>query len=553
MSEGLRVSVRRRVLGVVLSALAAAVAGVAPVTAGTVPVQAADASNFQLVGHNDLYARGMNAASAIYDHYMFVGNRTDAAGIHALAHPGVLIVNIANPANPTIAGEIAQPADIAAGYTSRELRVWPEQKMLVVIYFGCSAILHACVAGTDAGLQPLQRMAFFDLSGNPANPRLVATYKPSTTPHEMYLWIDPIHSGRALMYWTSPNNNVHALVVTDLSHWKQGVFPEVATFTADPDFVAAHVDGTAYDLRLHSLSISPDGSRGYLAYLGGGFMVIDTSDLANAVTTPHIRLVTPVVNRDFWDNQGAHSAVIIPGTHYVLTTEEIYGKLLIGTQLFGPALSGCPWGWARIIDVADETHPKVVAEYKTAANDATSCGSVSPIINNFGSFASHNPSIIGDLGFIDWHSSGLQAIDLADPLHPKSAGHFSPTPLLAVVQEDPALNTGPLAQNKVTAWSYPIIKNGLIYIVDIRNGVYVLRYTGPRASEVAAIRQFEGNSNVGDGATLSASPLSLGLRRLASAIPGQELTAWPTLVATLLFFLGACAFLARSVRGPRRN
>ncbi len=28
-------------------------------------------------------------------------------------------------------------------------------------------------------------------------------------------------------------------------------------------------------------------------------------------------------------------------------------------------------------------------------------------------------------------------------------------------------------------WSFPIIRNGLIYVVDIRNGLFVLRYQGP--------------------------------------------------------------------------
>ncbi len=36
-----------------------------------------------------------------------------------------------------------------------------------------------------------------------------------------------------------------------------------------------------------------------------------------------------------------------------------------------------------------------------------------------------------------------------------------------------ALSRGP---NKVVMWSFPIIKDGLIYVVDIRNGLLVLRY-----------------------------------------------------------------------------
>ena len=66
--------------------------------------------------------------------------------------------------------------------------------------------------------------------------------------------------------------------------------------------------------------------------------------------------------------------------------------------------------------------------------------------------------------------------------------------------EDPALSRGP---NKVVFWSYPIIRNALIYAIDIRNGLYVLKYTGPHASEVAGINFLEGNSNLGDAVRLS--------------------------------------------------
>jgi hypothetical protein len=46
-------------------------------------------------------------------------------------------------------------------------------------------------------------------------------------------------------------------------------------------------------------------------------------------------------------------------------------------------------------------------------------------------------------------------------------------------------------------WSYPIIQDGLIYVVDIRNGLYVLKYRGPLEGEVASTGFLEGNSNVG--------------------------------------------------------
>ena len=33
-------------------------------------------------------------------------------------------------------------------------------------------------------------------------------------------------------------------------------------------------------------------------------------------------------------------------------------------------------------------------------------------------------------------------------------------------------------------WSFPVIKDGLIYAIDLRNGLYILRYHGPHEDEV---------------------------------------------------------------------
>ena len=86
-----------------------------------------------------------------------------------------------------------------------------------------------------------------------------------------------------------------------------------------------------------------------------------------------------------------------------------------------------------------------------------------------------------------------------------------------VATEDPGLSQGPATtvdqllnpdttnpdfKTKVVMWSYPIIRNGLIYVIDVRNGLFVLRYTGPHSDEVQAIKFLEGNSNLGDAVDL---------------------------------------------------
>ncbi|MGH8836123.1 MAG: hypothetical protein ACRDWG_14175, partial [Actinomycetes bacterium] len=72
----------------------------------------------------------------------------------------------------------------------------------------------------------------------------------------------------------------------------------------------------------------------------------------------------------------------------------------------------------------------------------------------------------------------------------------------SVATEDPALSRGP---NKVVMWSFPIAKDGLIYVVDIRNGLYILRYDGARHAEIDGLTFLEGNSNLGDAPRLGKS------------------------------------------------
>ena len=64
-------------------------------------------------------------------------------------------------------------------------------------------------------------------------------------------------------------------------------------------------------------------------------------------------------------------------------------------------------------------------------------------------------------------------------------------PLSHVDTEDPGLSGNP-----VEMWSYPVIQDGLIYVVDVRNGLYVVRYHGRWSDQVGSRHFLEGNSNL---------------------------------------------------------
>src|SRR5262245_66012707 len=112
------------VLLVLTLPLAAAFGAVTVGTGGGTP---GTSQNFELVGANPLFGRGMNAALTVYDHFVYIGNRTDGSDTCGIGdprrgvtpcphpHPGILITDIADPAHPAAAGEIGPPLAGPAG------------------------------------------------------------------------------------------------------------------------------------------------------------------------------------------------------------------------------------------------------------------------------------------------------------------------------------------------------------------------------------------------------------------------------------------------------
>ena len=427
--------------------------------------------SFELVGHSPLGNRGMNAALAVHNGYAYVGSRTDAP--KPGPDRGVMIVDVRKPAEPQVVGQIGDPQQGKEGETSREMRVWRSQNLLVIMNLGsnCSYLIHACSPRSVD-----DNFRFFDISGkNAANPKFIAEYIPSVNPHEFYLWEDPKNPRRALLFMSTPAGGTQYLV-TDISGARQKKFKELGKGLIG-----------AQDT-LHSITLSPDGKTAYLPHLNGGFLMGDTSEFVANKPKPQLRVLTTPNDAANWEGPGVHSSVPLWGSDYVLTTDEAYGDLL---RALGSG--GCPWGWARTIDVANPKKPKVVAEYKLPQNEQSFCTTDPPRPSS--SYSAHNPTVTPNLAFVTWHAGGLQAIDVSDPKKPTQAAVFVPDFLPYVFVEDPALSAG---QDKVVTWSFPIISDGLIYFVDIRNGLYILDYKGLFDDEVSKIDFIEGNSNQGD-------------------------------------------------------
>ena len=567
----------------------------------------------KLVGSNPLGHRGMNAAMAVLGDYAYIGSRTDGK-LNNMNNAGIMVVDISDPTDPTVVNQIGPPDEGNPGESSRELRIWNSQEILIVLHTNCGGQgAHNCSAPS------VNDFRFYDISGeNAADPQPILTFDDST--HEFFLWEDPENPERALIFGGSAGSQMNIWDISPVlngnqpielyggTHGFTSVLPNDVTVnapssaagtyqasgaafgpppteagiagnivlvndgTATPTFgcsplvgfpagsialvdrgscnftvkaanaqaagatamilannrpgqptnmtgtdpaitipsvMISQADGVTIKAGLpaagsvkksnrpplpaggvHSLSVNNQGTRAYLALLTGGFGVVDVSDFTTGVATPQLRLVTTNENRPTWPGPGAHSAVKMWNKEWVYVSDEVYGTATAPDH-------GCPWGWARMVDISDPTTPTVESEYKIVQNEEDLCDAHEPRPRT--SYSAHNPTLTPNTVLTTWHSGGVQMIDISDPTQPTQLTEFMPEPLDFVHLEDPRLSSDPDTgmNEKVVMWSYPVIQDGLIYVVDLRNGLYVLEYEGPFSSEISEITFLEGNSNQG--------------------------------------------------------
>jgi len=481
--------------GLAANLAAAMVAAIAPAGASA-PSNVGTASayglakNFQLVGHTDLAQRGMNSPIAVAGKCVYVGDRyySQSASEKVRANGGIAIIDASNPRKPKQTGVIP-PIGIS---TQREMRA--DAGLGILVVEGYSPFINGW---TPTG-STINDLKIYDIHSDCLHPRLLSTYDfGPRAPHEFFLWKDPQHPGRALAYVTftiySPD-----LMVIDLtdpaSPALAGVF-DLGIDQAQKTIDFADESGSGYT---HSLTVSDDGTRAYMAAWDYGFFTLDTSLLANP-PAGSVGVARPVGIGKLDYGHNVHSAAQIPGRPEMVFTQEDYAN----------AGHGCPFGTLRTgkMDTNGDGGATVDGSFSLPENDAANCGKKN------GTFSSHNPTLFHDVALLTWYAGGLRAVDLTDPSHLHEDGAYVPRPTFTPALRDNRLffpgkatkpgnglptdttYPGSIAPQWTGAmWSYPVVQNGLIYVVDIDLGLYILRYTGAHASEVSKAAFVEGNS-----------------------------------------------------------
>jgi hypothetical protein len=461
--------------------------------------------NFEVVGYNplpnpgDTIARGRNGPIAISGNCLYVGNRIGRRTGTTGLPPEVLIVDISRPNDPQVVSSFTT----VPGATSREMRAIPDRNTLIIMHFQDGAF----TPGTN-------NFQIYDIS-NCQQPVLRQTLDlAADTPHEFFVWRDPDNTSRYLLY-TSVNSIEPSLRVYEVNNPPTGtaVNVPVATFSLAPavaeteptdpnryrdDHFVFQPKPTSQTNRLHSMAVSEDGTRVYMANSQAGYYILDSSRLAarlscvrDTVTVDEtsnldpnlcLRKINPDPQSriDLTPPYGGihHSIYPIPGGPYLWTGGERNGT------------TTCPWTGGQILDASDEMNLQIVAHYMVPENLSENCfigGPGDPSLLR--EFSTHQPLLFKNIVFLTWYSAGLRAWDVSNPRLPLEVGVFVPRPAAQVVER---FRNSP----DVWMWPFPILHNGLIYVTDENSGLYVLRYTGRRAKELPQRGTFLSNTNI---------------------------------------------------------
>jgi hypothetical protein len=263
---------------------------------------------------------------------------------------------------------------------------------------------------------------------------------------------------------------------------ESGFSPDGKTFyassTALPSVTAIDVTDPVHphpiwvgQVSAHGMSLSDDGNRLYDADAGNGRLtILDVSQVQARATDPQVKQVS----------QLSWNSVSIP-QNALPFSEHGHPYLLE----FDEYAHGDEVGAARIIDIADETQPRVVANLRLAINqpaehkDASSDpGAFSPVQG----YAAHycnvptrvNPKVVA-CSFI---ASGLRVFDISKLTAPKEIGYFV-APTVA------ATENGLMASDFAMSQPQIIPSRREIWYSDGTSGFYVLRVSDavwPKAS-----------------------------------------------------------------------
>ncbi len=236
---------------------------------------------------------------------------------------------------------------------------------------------------------------------------------------------------------------------------------EVGRWFMPRQFVAGGASNRPY--ASHHGPAYPVGERCYLAYGGGGMVILDISEPADP------RLVS---NLEFGPALSSRIAL-----HTVMPLPR-RGLAVVNTEAIAE-LCEEPYNFAGIVDIADETSPRLISLINyPAPHPSAPYPNFNKRGGRFGPHNQHhhqgNPHLFqsDQIVYLTWFNAGLRIYDISDPYLPREMGFFLP--------DDPTERRGLLPRTALVTQSEDVLvdNRGFAYLTDKNHGLHVVRFTG---------------------------------------------------------------------------
>jgi hypothetical protein len=340
---------------------------------------------------------------------------------------GVNVMDMTDPKNPTLTARLVT----GAMDTPHESLVVSQKRGLVAAVTGNPT--------TNAGI-----IDIYDISKDCRQPELKSSTPMGLLGHE-----SGISPDGNTFYSASPGSRT--LVAVDISN---PTVPVPLSFK--------QIDS-------HGLSLSADGNRAYVAGTGSGLNIVDTSQVQARAANAQM----PTISVLTWPTMSIPQNAIpvtIDGHPYVVEIDEFGTLSRVGA--------------ARVIDIADETKPKVVGDMRLEVHQPENFDTIrndNGAQNGLQGYAGHycNVPTRVDPGIVacSFILSGLRVFDIRDPRKPREIAYFN-APIDPRIF--PAVGIAPPPSNWAMSSPSFVPERGEIWYSDGLSGLYAVKVTNGR-------------------------------------------------------------------------
>ena len=388
----------------------------------------AAALNMRLVGQTNLNGHGDCMHVNVKDGFAFVGHMGQS-------RVGTSVVDVSDPRNPRVVAQLETPP----GTHSHKVQVVGD---VLLVNYERNAAFEPDARSWQGGLK------VFDIA-QPARPREIAFLKmPGKGVHRMTYWEPPL----AYMSGSDEGFIDQFLVIVDLSEPTRPCevgrwwFPGQHTAGGEtPSWTPTQTHGGAPGARRYALHHPLiRGDRAYCGYWDAGLIILDIADKRAPKLVSQLEFGADV-------STATHTALPVPGRELLVVTDEQLANDCHGMQTR-----------VRVVDIADETDPRVLSEFPVPEGDFCSRG------GRFGPHNVHemrpgslvNPNEI----YVTWFNAGLRVVDISDAARPREVAHFVPDP--------------PPGRASIQFNDLIVTADGLVYVTDrFAGGLYIIERT----------------------------------------------------------------------------